>query len=141
VLVAEAVLLSRRTGAEGQADQQSTLGRPFALLPAVVLAAVISLVLLLATWLTETRGAAGSVLAAAAGSLADLHASALAVATLVDRGVLDLHDAVTAVAAGLATNTCAKLAASLVAGPRFTGALFLMFLPVAVAVAVALLLT
>jgi uncharacterized membrane protein (DUF4010 family) len=141
VLLAEAWVLSRRAAGEPGPEQPAEAGRPFALAPALVLAAVISLVLLLATWLTETRGAAGSVLAAAAGSLADVHAAALAMATLVDRGSLDVPSATLAIAAGLATNTCSKLVASLVAGPRFTATLLLLFLPVGAALALTLLLT
>ena len=137
VLVLEAVILSRHQ--EG-IDDQAAAGRPFALVPALILAAVISLVLLLATWLNQRYGASGALIAAAAGSLADTHASAVAVSTLARQGTVTVSLAVTAVAVGLATNTGSKVAAAAVTGGRsFAGSVLLWHLPPALAIAAVLL--
>jgi uncharacterized membrane protein (DUF4010 family) len=137
VLVVEAVILSRHQ--EDIADQ-AAVGRPFALVPALILAAVISLVLLLATWLNQRYGASGALIAAAAGSLADTHASAVAVSTLAHQGTVSVSLAVTAVAVGLATNLGSKVAAAAVTGGRsFAGSVLLWHLPPALAIAAVLL--
>jgi uncharacterized membrane protein (DUF4010 family) len=139
VLVLEALVLSRHQ--EGVGDP-AVAGRPFALLPALVLAAVISVVLLLATWLNHEYGASGALVAAAAGSLADTHASAVAVATLARQDTVTVSLAVTAIAVGLATNTGSKVAAAAVTGGRsFAGGVLLWHLPPALAIAAVLLLT
>ncbi|HJQ07087.1 MAG TPA: DUF4010 domain-containing protein [Nocardioides sp.] len=114
-LAAQTWWLSRRTTAP--ADHIPT-GRPFALVPALVLAAVISLVLLLATWMDHRFGAAGATTATVIGSLADAHASGVAVATLVHDGRIPADTAVTAIALGLAANTVAKVVAGVAAGGR-----------------------
>jgi uncharacterized membrane protein (DUF4010 family) len=104
-----------------------------------VLAGVISAVLLLATWMTERFGPSAVSVATATGALADFHAAAVAVATLVDRGDLGLSAALVAIALGLATNTVGKLLVALAGGgPRFSGRLLLLFLPVTAAVAAGL---
>jgi uncharacterized membrane protein (DUF4010 family) len=138
VLVLEAAVLSRH---QEDVGDQIVAGRPFALLPALVLAVVISLVLLLATWLNHEYGASGALVAAAAGSLADTHASAVAVATLARQDTVTVSLAVTAIAVGLATNTGSKVAAAAVTGGRsFAGGVLLWHLPAAVAIAAVLLL-
>lgn len=138
VLVLEALALGRRAGTTGP---DAEIGRPFALLPAVVIAGVISGVLLLATWLDHRYGASGATLAAAIGSLADTHASAVAVATLAHRGELAVSTAVVAVGIGLATNTVSKLVAALAGGGlRFGVATLLWHLPAVAVVALGILL-
>jgi uncharacterized membrane protein (DUF4010 family) len=139
VLLGEAWWLSRRSARSTMAGEQP--GRPFALLPALVLAGVISLVLLLATWMDERFGPAGTTAATATGALADLHAAGVAVATLVREGKVGVDAAIAAIGAGLVTNTVGKLVVATVGGgARFAGALALCFLPAAVAVAAALVL-
>jgi uncharacterized membrane protein (DUF4010 family) len=115
--------------------------RTFALAPALILAAIISAVLPLASWLEQHYGAAGSVAATAAGALGDVYGASVAAATLAHAGRVSTDTAVLAVFAGLATNTFGKLAVALAAGGwRFALALFGWFTPVAVTVALAALL-
>ena len=121
-------MAGRSTGAGD--DQQASLGRPFALVPALVLAGIISLVLPLAIWLQDRYGTAGSMAATAAGALADVHGASVAMASLSDAGRVSVATAVTAIAAGLATNTLGKVTvAATVGGVRFAGALMLCLLP------------
>ena len=137
VLAAEAWWLGREEPTSGAPLEQT--GRPFALLPALVLAAIISLVLPLAIWLEERYGAAGSVAATAAGALADVHGASVAMATLVHQGEVAVGTAVVAIGAGLATNTVSKLVVAAVAGgARFSAALGCLLLPVVIIVAITL---
>lgn len=139
VMLAEAWWLTRSRGPDTIDHSDTAAGRPFALTPAVVLAAVISGVLLLAAWLTDRYGSAAVSVATATGSLADFHASAAAVATLLRDGDLEMSAALTALGLGLVTNTCGKLVVATVGGGRrFAGLLLAAFAPVAVVLAVAL---
>ena len=111
-------------------EEPASAAHPFALGPALALAAIISLVLPLALWLEQRYGAQGSVAAAAAGALADVHGASVAVATLAAEHRVSVDTAVTAVAAGLATNTFSKVAASVAGGGlRFTAALLAVLVP------------
>lgn len=138
VLLAEAGWLARtpRVAAPGVEESTPSDGRPFALLPALILAGVITLVLPLAAWLEDWYGAAGSMVATAAGSLADVHGASVAMATLVSAGQVSTGIAVAAIAVGLATNTISKIVVAAVAGGmRFAAWFALLMVPVAVAVA------
>lgn len=137
VLAAEAWWLGRKEPAADAPLEQT--GRPFALVPALVLAAIISLVLPLAIWLEDRYGPAGSVAATAAGALADVHGASVAMATLVRQGEVAVGMAVAAIGAGLATNTISKLVlAAIAGGARFSAALGCLLLPVVVLVGIAL---
>jgi uncharacterized membrane protein (DUF4010 family) len=145
VILAEAWwLVHRGRRAERPTDPSSDdgpSGRPFALAPALILAAIISAVLPLAIWLDQRYGATGSVVATAAGALGDVHGASVAAATLAHAGRVSVDTAVLAVFAGLATNTLGKLTVALAAGGgRFALGLFGWFAPVAVTVALAALL-
>lgn len=141
VMLLEAWWLTRSRGADPLDHSDTAAGRPFALTPALVLAAVISGVLLLAAWLTDRYGSAAVSVATATGSLADFHASAAAVATLLRDGDIGMAAALTALGLGLITNTCGKLVVGTVGGGgRFAGLLLLLFVPVAAVVAGALVL-
>lgn len=144
VLLAEAAWLARtpRGGAASHVDvaPADPEGRPFALVPALLLAGVITLVLPLAAWLEDWYGAAGSLVATAAGSLADVHGASVAMATLAGNGQVSTGVAVAAIAVGLATNTFSKIVVAAVAGGvRFAAWFALLMVPVAVAVAAPLL--
>lgn len=131
-------------GRSRRPDEEDTTaaGRPFAIAPAVLLAVIISAVLPLSLWLQDRFGTAGALAASAAAALADVHGTSVAMATLVHGGDLTLAAGVTAISAGLVTNTVSKLVVATVAGgPRFAGYLLLCLLPAAVAVAVVLTLT
>jgi uncharacterized membrane protein (DUF4010 family) len=135
VLLAEAWWLGRNVSAATGKEQP--VGRPFALLPALVLAAVISLVVVLATWMQDRYGAAGATAVAATGSLADVHATAVALAGLAHDRQLSVTAAVLAIALGLATNTGSKVvAAATVGGAGFAARVLLMHVPVALVIGV-----
>lgn len=141
VLAAEAWWLGRRADVAALGAAEST-GHPFALAPAVLLAAIISAVLPLALWLQERYGTAGSMMATAAGGLADAHGASVAMATLVHTGQASLGTAVAAIGAALVTNTLSKLVvAAATGGPRFAALLLGCLAPAAAVVAATLLLT
>jgi uncharacterized membrane protein (DUF4010 family) len=122
-------------------DSPPTTGRPFSLVPALILAGIISLVLPLAIWLEERYGTVGSMAATAAGALADVHGASVAMASLVSDGKVTVGTAVVAIGAGLVTNTIGKIVVAATAGGlRFAGALLLCFVPAAAAVGTCLVL-
>lgn len=134
LLAAEGWWLGR--GLSAVDPQLERSGRPFALVPALVLAGIISLVLPVAIWLQHRYGDGGAVAATAAGALADVHGASVAMATLVHHGDVALGTAVVAIGAGLATNTAGKLVVATVAGGiRFAALLGALLVPVVVAVA------
>ena len=140
VLAAEAWWLGRRVEVAPGATEST--GHPCALAPALVLAAIISAVLPLALWLQERYGTAGSMMAAAAGGLADAHGASVAMATLVHNGQASSGTAVAAIGAALVTNTLSKLVvAAATGGPRFAALLLGCLAPVVAVVAATLLLT
>lgn len=137
VMVAEAWWLGR--GPTASDEPLASAGRPFALVPALVLAGIISLVLPLAIWLEQRYGAVGSMAATAAGALADVHGASVAMASLASSGKVSVGTAVVAIGAGLVTNTFGKVVVAATAGGlRFAGALVLCFLPAALAVGICL---
>ncbi|WP_107772811.1 MgtC/SapB family protein [Nocardioides sediminis] len=136
VMVAEAWWLGRSVRGE---DDAAAAGRPFAIVPALVLAAIISIVLPVALWLQDRYGAAGALAASATAALADVHGASVAMTTLVHTGDLSLATAVAAIGAGLATNTLGKVVVGAAGGgARFAGALLLCLLPAIAVVALAL---
>lgn len=122
-------------------DDSAPAGRPFALGPALLLAAIISAVLPIALWLQDRYGAAGAVVASATAALADVHGASVAMTTLVHTGDLDVATAVVAIGASLAANTLGKVVVGAAGGGvRFAGALLLWLLPAIAVVGVALVL-
>jgi uncharacterized membrane protein (DUF4010 family) len=138
VLGLEAWWLGRSV--HGEEDLVPT-GRPFALVPALVLAGIISVVLPVALWLQDRYGAAGALAASATAALADVHGASVAMSTLAHNGDIGLATAVAAIGAGLATNTLGKVVVGAAGGGfRFAGALVLCLLPVIGVVGLALVL-
>jgi uncharacterized membrane protein (DUF4010 family) len=90
--------------------------RPFALGPAVLIAAVLTAVLVGARWGAEVAGSAGTVVATSVAGFADAHAAVLAAATLFDDGEISRRTALIASAAGLGTNTVLKVVLAVVTG-------------------------
>jgi len=135
VLALCAWFLSRRAEA---AKDDASLGRPFALVPALIIAAVISGVLLLAKWLNDVYGASGATLATAVGSLADSHAAAVAVTSLAGSGDVSVRLAVVATSLGVLVNMGSKTVAALTGGGRFSLGIVLWHLPAIGAYAFAL---
>jgi uncharacterized membrane protein (DUF4010 family) len=135
-LLGEAFWLERRGRAEPH-DSSEMEGRPFALLPALVLTAVISSVLLASRWLTDEFGSGATILATAAGGLADAHGTSVAAATLVADGTISQSIGVAAIAVALATNTIVKFIAALAGGVDFMVQLLWLLAPAITSVAIA----
>ena len=121
-------------------EETTPADRPFALRPALVLAAILTGALLLGRWAAEVLGAKGAVLAAGAAGLADAHAGALAPATLHEAGGLDLAPALIGVGVAVAANTITKLAVAVAAGGTRFGLRFAVGLLPGVAAFLAVLL-
>ncbi len=141
-LTAEAWWLERRertapNDGAGQAAAAVVEGRPFELLPALVLSAVLTTVLLATNWLTDLLGSAGAVLVASVGGLADSHGTSVAIATLANHGSISETVAVASIAAALGTNTLVKLVAALTGGPWFAARVAVWLAPAVVAVTLA----
>ncbi|AUN43183.1 MgtC/SapB family protein [Tsukamurella tyrosinosolvens] len=108
--------------------------RPFALRPALVLAAVLTGALLVGRWGADLLGPKGAVLAALAAGLADAHAGALGAATLSAAGDITADTALTAIAAALSSNLIVKCVLAFTEGGSHFGLRFVaaMALPTAV---------
>jgi uncharacterized membrane protein (DUF4010 family) len=116
--------------------------RPFALIPALILAGILTVFLVLAAWLEHLLGPGGAVLAVAAAGLADAHAAALTAAGLAAQGSLEPSTAVLAAMAAVGVNTVVKLVLAQVAGGRRASTtLAALFAAPVVAVVLGLLLT
>jgi uncharacterized membrane protein (DUF4010 family) len=128
VLAAEAAWLARRHRPESTSDDESDSGeappsgfagrRPFALIPALILAAILTVLLVIAALADDAFGPSGTILAVSVAGLADAHAGALTAATLASRGDLAVATAVLAAMAAVGVNTVVKLVLALVAGGR-----------------------
>lgn len=105
-------------GADADADHQAP--RPFGWRPAVGLAGVLTLALLVGRWLTDVAGSRAVPLAAGAAGVADAHAGALMAATLHHDGQIGRAVALSGIAAAIGTNTVVKCVVALAAGgPTF----------------------
>jgi uncharacterized membrane protein (DUF4010 family) len=132
VLVAIAAVVYRgatqshqKNAAEGGDVEAMPASRPFALRPAVVLAVVLTLALLVGRWGADMLGPKGAVLAAFAAGLADAHAGAVAAASLAAKGDITVDTALVAVAAALGSNLLVKIVLAFTAGGRRFGLGFL----------------
>jgi uncharacterized membrane protein (DUF4010 family) len=99
--------------------------RPFALRPALVLAAVLTTALLVGRWGADVLGPEGAVLAAFAAGLADAHAGAVAAASLAAKGDITVGTALVAIGAALGSNLLVKTVLAFTAGGRRFGLGFL----------------
>ena len=113
-------------------------GRPFALRPALILAVLLTVALLIARWGAEMFGARGAVLASFAAGFADAHAGSVAAASLAARGDITVTTALLAISAALGSNLLVKCVLAFTAGSRRFGLSFCagMALPTAVYAAV-----
>jgi hypothetical protein len=96
-------------------------GRPFALRPALILAAVLVSALLVGRWGAAVLGPQGAVLASFAAGLADAHAGSIAAASLAALGDITVDTALAAIAAALGSNLLVKIALAFTAGGRRFG--------------------
>ncbi|MEN4449657.1 DUF4010 domain-containing protein [Mycobacterium sp. SM3041] len=132
VLVVIAAVVYRRAGlpegdpSPGQDTGAKAASRPFALRPALILAAVLTLALLVGRWGADVLGSGGTVLAAFAAGLADAHAGAVAAASLAAKGDISVDTALLAVAAALGSNLIVKTVLAFTAGGRRFGLRFLV---------------
>jgi uncharacterized membrane protein (DUF4010 family) len=137
VLAVEALFLYRRSARRTPTAEQAqnpapdppengTVGqiqrRPFAMWPALTLAIVLTVVLLVARWAADLLGSAGTMVAAGTAGLADVHAAVLAVATLAKGASLSTTTALTATVLAYAANTASKCVVAFVSGGRRYGA-------------------
>ncbi len=106
--------------ASPEADDEEAPDRPFALGPALVLAALLTVVLVAVRWASEVVGRAGTVLVTGLAGFADVHAAVISMATVFEQGDVAARTALLAAGAAFATNTVSKLVVAGVAGgPSF----------------------
>jgi uncharacterized membrane protein (DUF4010 family) len=120
-----AIRTHQNIAAQGEHVEATPASRPFALRPALVLAAVLTFALLVGRWGADVLGPKGTVLAAFAAGLADAHAGAVAAASLAAKGDITVDTALVAVAAALGSNLLVKTVLAFTAGGRRFGLRFL----------------
>lgn len=113
------------TAAEHQDNPDEPTMRPFALRPALALATVLTLALLVSRWAADMLGPNGLVLATFAAGLADAHAGAVAAASLAAKGDVTVDAALIGVAAALGSNLLVKVILAFASGGRRFGLAFL----------------
>ena len=125
VLVGVAVVVYRgaaRDRQEPAAEGTATpAARPFALRPALILAAILISALLVGRWGAAVLGPQGAILASFAAGLADAHAGSIAAATLAAQGDITIATALVAIGAALGSNLLVKIALAFTAGGRRFG--------------------
>ena len=87
----------------------------------MLLAAVLTVALLVGRWGADLLGPSGAVLAAGVAGLADAHAGAIAAAGLAASGAIDTGTALVAIAAALGSNLLVKTVLAVTAGGRRFG--------------------
>jgi uncharacterized membrane protein (DUF4010 family) len=92
--------------------------RPFDLVPALLLTAILTVFLVLAALVQQALGPGAAVLAIAVAGLADSHAGALTAGNLASQAALTPQTAALAAAAALAVHTVVKLVLAHAAGGR-----------------------
>jgi uncharacterized membrane protein (DUF4010 family) len=129
VIAAGVYRSATRTHQENSAEagevEATPASRPFALRPALILAAVLTLALLVGRWGADVLGPNGAVLAALAAGLADAHAGSVAAASLAAKGDITVDTALVAVGAALGSNLLVKIVLAFAAGGRRFGGGFL----------------
>jgi len=137
LLLAAAVLIGTAAAMARYSEQRAADApppqRPFALTPALLLAAVLTLALMIARGGTVWLGAGGAVLASGLAGLADAHAGSLAAASLSAHGELSAAGAALAIAAALGANTSVKCVLAFVGGGARFGGRFALAIAAAVA--------
>ena len=128
VLVAVAAYVyrgARRDNHAAPAADGTPEGRPFALKPALLLAAVLVFALLVGRWGADVLGPRGAVLGAFGAGLADAHAGSVAAASLAAKGDISVSTALLAIAAALGSNLLVKCALAFSSGGRSFGLAFI----------------
>lgn len=125
VLLAIAWAVAR--GGEAPADTSTEddaplgQGRLFALVPALILAGLLTAATLAARWGVDVFGPSGIVAAAGVAGFADAHAGGLAAATVLREGAITTSTALIAIGAALVTNTVVKIVLAFVGGGGAVG--------------------
>ena len=104
--------------ARQEAMPSAQKGRAFSLNTALLFASLIAVVLLLSSALNVWLGKAGVLAAAAVAGLADAHAAAVSVASLVSAGKFPVGESVLPILAALSTNTISKIVVATSTGGR-----------------------
>jgi uncharacterized membrane protein (DUF4010 family) len=115
VAIAVALARSAQAGSE-QADAPK--GRPFQILPALVVGGGSALLAVLSAALGDAIGDAGVVLVSSVSGFIDAHATTGSIATLHHGARVDDRVAVLALIAALSTNTLTKIAMATLSGSR-----------------------
>ena len=108
------MLLSLRQKAASSGQE----GRAFSPKTALLFAGLVTAVLLLSAALNAWLGKAGVLAAAAVAGLADTHAAAVSVASLVTGGKFTAQESVLPILAALTTNTVSKMVVAALSGGR-----------------------
>jgi uncharacterized membrane protein (DUF4010 family) len=93
-------------------------GRAFSLPKALGLAIMLAMIMLISAGLRETFGESGLIVGAAIAGLADTHAVAVSIASLVASGTMPADDAAIPILAALTTNTASKIVVAWYSGSR-----------------------
>lgn len=125
LMIVAAVIYRRARSHPDDTEAPIPAGRPFALRPALILAAVLVFALLIGRWGADLLGPQGAVLGAFAAGLADAHAGSVAAATLAAAGDITADTALVAIAAALGSNLLVKIGLAFAAGGRRFGLGFL----------------
>jgi uncharacterized membrane protein (DUF4010 family) len=112
-----AALLARSANDGGQ-KPDAPKGRPFQILPALVVGAGSALIAVLSAALSDSIGHAGIVLVSSASGFIDAHATTGSIATLHHSARVDDRVAVLALISALSTNTMTKIAMAALSGSR-----------------------
>lgn len=112
---------NRTSGADAAQAEGIAAERPFALRPAMILAAVLVFALLIGRWGADVLGPRGAVLAAFGAGLADAHAGSVAAASLAAKGDITVGTALAAIGAALGSNLLVKIALAFSSGGRRFG--------------------
>ncbi|APE15464.1 MgtC/SapB family protein [Mycolicibacterium pallens] len=115
----------RREPAPDDTTGSTPTARPFALRPALILTAVLTVALLIGRWGAAVFGPQGAIIAAFAAGLADAHAGSVAAASLAAKGDITVDTALIAIAAALGSNLLVKIVLAFTAGGRRFGLGFL----------------
>lgn len=129
LLLAELAVIARRAARRTAASPPaadptddaaagSSTPRAFALLPALGVAALLTLVRVVARWGSDELGSSGAVLAGTVAGFADAHGAIIAMVSLVHDGALSSRAAIIGSAGALAANTVTKVVLAATVGGR-----------------------
>jgi uncharacterized membrane protein (DUF4010 family) len=91
-------------------DPATEAGRAFGVGPALALASIMTVMLLLAAVLKDWLGEAGMIIGATVAGFVDTHSAAISIASLVVSGKLPVQDASLPILAAMSANAIAKIA-------------------------------